>query len=103
MTQENQKRAASQAPDPPLVPRDVPAFPCIVHVSTDGVHYRGRVVNLAGIESSGSSERDLLGKIVPLFKQVVADYHQRGEVIPWITPVPDPEPTETKRFIPVHL
>jgi hypothetical protein len=82
---------------------DVPAFPCIVHLTTEGGVYRGRVVNLAGIEAEGSSEREMLGKIVPLFKRTVAEIHQRGDSIPWINPVPEPKPTEIKRFIPVHL
>ena len=103
MSEEKQKLSTSQVPDPPLAPLDVPAFLCIVYVSTEGGHYRGRVANLAGIEGTGSSEQNLLGKIVPLFKRTVADFHQRGEAIPWITPLPAPEPAETKRFIPVHL
>ena len=103
MSQEKQKSSTSQIPGPPLAPLDVPAFPCIVHVRIDGGNYRGNVANLAGIEAIGSSERELLGKIVPMFKRVVGGFHQRGEAIPWITPVPAPEPAETKRFIPVHL
>ena len=47
---------------------EVPAFPCIVHLNAEGGVYRGRVANLAGLEAEASSERELLGKIVPLFK-----------------------------------
>ena len=89
--------------EPLVVPGDVPAFPCIIHLTSDGGVYRGRVANLAGIEAVGNSERELLGKIVPLFKQAVAEFHQRGESIPWVKPVPEPENGECKRFIPVHL
>ena len=103
MVQENQKSSDSGIPDPLLAQVEVPAFPCIVHMRIDGGEYRGTVANLAGIEATGNSEPDLLGKIVPMFKRVVAEFHQRGETIPWITPLPVPEPTEIKRFIPVHL
>ena len=107
MSQEKSKSTTSpsdsRTPDPPMAQVDVPAFPCIVHLTTEGGVYRGRVVNLAGIEAEGSSEREMLGKIVPLFKRTVAEIHQRGDSIPWINPVPEPKPTEIKRFIPVHL
>lgn len=86
-----------------MVPVDVPAFPCIVHVTVEGGIYRGRVANLAGIQAAGNSEREMLGKIVPAFKRAVAEFHQQGEGIPWISPVPEPEAAEIKRFIPVHL
>lgn len=108
MSQEKPKPAdspspASRIPEPPMVPVDVPAFPCIVHVTVEGGAYRGYVANLEGIEAVGNSEREMLGKIVPAFKQTVAELHQQGEAIPWISPVPEPEAAEIKRFIPVHL
>jgi len=108
MSQEKSKSAGSvsadpQVPSPPMAQVDVPAFPCIVHLDVQDGIYRGRVANLAGIEAVASSEREMLGKIVPIFKRTVAEIHQRGDSIPWITPVPDPKPTEIKRFIPVHL
>ena len=108
MSQERAKSAGAssadaQPPTPPIAQVDVPAFPCIVHMAVQDGVYRGRVANLAGIEVVGSSEREMLGKIVPVFKRTVAEIHQRGDSIPWITPVPEPKPTEIKRFIPVHL
>ncbi len=108
MSQEKSKSAGAssadaQPPNPPMAQVDVPAFPCIVHLAVkDGV-YRGRVANLAGIEAVASSEREMLGKIVPIFKRTLAEMHQRGDAIPWIAPVPDPKLDEIKRFIPVHL
>ncbi len=95
--------ADSQAPNPPMPQVDVPAFPCIVHVAVQDGVCRGRVANLAGIEAVASNEREMLGKIVPVFKRTVAQIHQGGDSIPWITPVPEPKPTQVKRFIPVHL
>ena len=108
MSQEKSKSAGSssaesQVPNPPMAQVDVPAFPCIVHLAVQDGVYRGRVANLAGIEVVASSEREMLGKIVPLFKRTVAEIHERGDSIPWITPVPEPKPTEIKRFIPVHM
>lgn len=88
---------------PPVAPPDVPTFPCIVYVrKVDGGMF-ARVANLEGIELRGHSERELLQKIVPEFKRQVARLHQQDEPIPWIDPIPDPAPDETKRFIPVHL
>ena len=93
----------SQAPSPPMAQVDVPTFSCIVHLTVEGGVHRGRVANLDGIEAVGSTEREMLGKIIPIFKRTVAEFHQRGDSIPWITPVPEPKANETKRFIPVHL
>lgn len=95
--------ADSKALQPPMAQVDVPAFPCIVHIAVEDGVYRGRVANLPGIEAEGGSEREMLGKIVPLFKRTVADIYRTGDPIPWITPVPEPVPPEIKRFIPVHL
>ena len=84
--------------DPP-----VPAFTCLVYIANVDGKIAARVANLEGIEASGSSERDVLGKIVPAFKQRVAELISEGEEIPWIDP---PEPLndgEQKRLVPVHL
>lgn len=81
----------------------VPAFTCLVYVSQDSGQVSARVANLAGIQASGSSERDVLGKIVPAFKRRVAELMSSGEEIPWINP---PEPMrdgEQRRIVPVHL
>ena len=108
MSQEKSKSARSssaesQSPNPPMAQVDVPAFPCIVHLAVQDGVYHGRVANLAGIEAVASTEREMLGKIGPIFKRTVAEIHQRGDAIPWINPVPEPKLTEIKRFIPVHL
>jgi len=91
------------AQQPPMAPVDVPTFPCIVYVRTVDGGMVARVANLPGLELSGSSERDLLSKIVPEFKKRVAEWHQRGEPIPWVEPIAAPVEGEVKRFIPVHL
>ena len=83
---------------------DVPVFSCIVYVSPSargGV--RVRVANLAGLECTAASEREALAKIVPAFKQRVAELIQSEASIPWIEPPTPAEPGEQKRFIPVHL
>lgn len=93
----------------PIAPADVPTFRCIVYVGkVDGGGTRAHVANLADaggntIQATGASEREALGKIIPLFKKIVTEFHQSDSPIPWIDPVPDPESGEQKRFVPVHL
>lgn len=85
------------------IPADVPVFNCVVYLSRDAGGVRARVANLAGLESTASNEREALGKIVPAFRQRVAELMRAGTPIPWIDP---PEPAaegEQTRFVPVHL
>jgi hypothetical protein len=85
-------------------PVDVPVFSCIVFVcaDTDG-GVRARVANLPGIQFTASSEREALAKIVPAFKQRIAELLQNETSIPWIEPPAPIEAGEQQRFIPVHL
>jgi hypothetical protein len=83
---------------------DVPVFNCLVYVtSIEGGQVRARVANLAGLACIASSERIALTKIVPEFKQRVAELHRAGAPIPWLDPPLALEPGEQKRFVPVHL
>ena len=82
---------------------DVPAFTCIVYVRSDGGEVRARVANLEGIEARGSSERDVLGKVIPEFKRRVAVLLGAGDEVPWIDPPVSPNEGEQKRIVPVHL
>ena len=84
--------------------RLIPTFSCIVYLRRveDG-QFSGRVANLTGIEATGDTERDVLSKIVPAFKSRAAEYVARNERVPLVEPVPEPQPGEQKRFIPVHL
>ena len=81
----------------------VPAFTCLVYVSTVAGRVNARVANLDGIQASGSSERDCLGKVVPAFKARVAELLGNGEEIPWIDPPLPIADGEQKRIVPVHL
>lgn len=81
----------------------VPAFTCLVYISQDSGQVSARVANLAGIEASGSSERDVLGKIVPAFKKRVAELIRDDKEIPWIDPPEPVRDNEQKRIVPVHL
>jgi hypothetical protein len=85
------------------VGQPVPVFNCVVHVGpcADGTIV-ARVVNLAGIEGRGRSEREALGQAVAGFKAAVSKYHAAGEAIPWIAATPL-RPGETERLIAVHL
>ena len=85
-------------------PVQVPVFSCLVYISVDasgGV--RARVANLPGLECTAGSERAALGKIVPAFKQRIAELMSTGTPIPWIEPPTPAEAGEQIRFIPVHL
>jgi hypothetical protein len=81
----------------------VPAFTCLVYVWRDAGNFVGRVVNLEGIEAIGNSEREVLGKLVPAFKQRVAGFVISGAPIPWIESPAPPASHQQKRLVPVHL
>lgn len=87
----------------PLPAANVPVFNCIVYVAADGGGVRLRVANLDGLEATAATEREALAKIVPAFKQKIADLTQSGDDIPWIDPPAPLEDGEQQRFIPVHL
>ena len=83
----------------------VPVFNCVVHVAppdAEGIVV-ARVVNLAGLEARGKSEREALSQAVAAFKAAVAGFHTQGKPIPFVTPTPKPAPGETERLIAVHL
>lgn len=83
---------------------EVPTFSCIAYVSRNpsgGVS--ARTANLEGIECTGATEREALGKLVEVFKEEVRYHHQAGHEVPWIDPPVDMEPDEQRRIIPVHL
>ena len=85
-------------------PPAVPVFNCIVYLArTDEGQVRARVANLARFECTAASERDALAKLVPAFKQRLAELHQSAGDIPWIDPPLAAEPGEQTRYIPVHL
>jgi hypothetical protein len=88
---------------------NVPSFACLVYVHTndDGM-VTGRVANLAGdgscdIRASGSSEREVLGKLVREFKSRVSKMFAEGQEIPWIDPPGPPLENEQVRSVPMHL
>ena len=83
---------------------NVPVFACIVYVhKNDDSTLFGRVANLAGIEASGSSERDVLGKIMREFKSRISKMIEEGQEIPWVDPPQPPLENEQIRSIPMHL
>lgn len=99
-----------ERPQVPITPADVPAFPCVVYLRREAGSVIGRVVNLDAGDESGdalsiraASEREVLSKLVPRFKQHVAKLHAGGETIPWIDSLPELASDEVKRFIPIHL
>jgi hypothetical protein len=85
-------------------PVQIPVFNCLVYISANaGGGVRARVANLPGLECTAGSERAALGKIVPAFKQRIAELMSTGTPIPWIAPPTHAEAGEQTRFIPVHL
>ena len=82
----------------------VPLYKCVVYVrkNEDGT-VTGRVANLAGIESSGAAERDVLARITREFKAKMIEMSEAGQEIPWIDPPTPAEENEQVRSIPVHL
>ena len=88
----------------PLKPVDVPVFSCIAYLSKNssgGVH--ARVANLGGLECDAGNEREALSKLVPAFKQRVAELTAGQRPIPWIEPPSPKSHDEQVRLIPVHL
>ena len=82
----------------------VPVFKCLVYVhKNEDATVIGRVANLAGIEVSGASERDVLGKVTREFKSRVSKMLEEGREIPWVEPPQPPLENEQVRSVPVHL
>ncbi|HAY80248.1 MAG TPA: hypothetical protein DCY79_10625 [Planctomycetaceae bacterium] len=82
---------------------EVPVFTCIVYVAHDEQGVSARVANLEGIEHRATGEREALSKVIPRFKQRVAELHASNTEIPWIDPLPPLRSGEQQRFVPVHL
>ena len=83
----------------------VPVFNCCIILSKDpsATKVLGRVANLSGLSSIGSTERDVLMQLTKQFKQTVQTLTERGQSIPWIDPPEQPAAGESQRFVPVHL
>jgi hypothetical protein len=82
---------------------NVPTFACIVYVAQTADGIRARVANLPDLQCTGNTEREVLGRIIPAFKQRIAQCLTAGEEIPWIEPPLPIGDDEQKRFVPVHL
>lgn len=82
---------------------NVPVFDCIVYIAAIPGGVRARVANLAGLECTAANERQALAKLIPAFKQRVAELLQSNSNIPWIDPPLPRESDEQQRFVPVHL
>jgi hypothetical protein len=81
----------------------VPTFACIVYVAKTADGVRARVANLPDLQFTGRTEREVLGRIIPAFKQQVGQWLTAGEEIPWLEPPLPIADDEQKRFVPVHL
>ena len=82
---------------------NVPTFTCLVYVTETDSSVSARVANLELPTCEGSSEREVLSKIIPLFKQRVQELLTSNQSIEWIDPPAALEPGEQKRIVPVHL
>lgn len=81
----------------------VPTFGCIVYFTAESGQFHGRVANLAKIEATALSQRELLGQIVKKFKAEVSAAFAEGRTPDWIDPPAKKLEGETKLFLPVHL
>ena len=83
----------------------VPVFNChvIVNKSDQNGRFFGRVANLADITAEGATERDVLQAIAKKFKNVVQEYSQAPQSVPFAEQPDTPKAGEVERFIPVHL
>lgn len=82
----------------------VPVFNCVVDIAPSGPDGAivARVINLAGIETTGRSEREALAAAVTAFKAEVGRLHSAGKNISWIAEQP-PANGASRRLIAVHL
>ena len=83
----------------------VPVYDCHVILTpadADGV-ITAKVSTLPEISASGRIERDVLRQIVEDFKSALIRYREAGQPIPWVKSPAGPGPSETQRWIPVHL
>ena len=83
----------------------VPVYDCHVILSPPDsagmIH--ARVSSLPEITATGTTEREVLRRIVTAFKAAILRYRASGQAIPW-SPSPDtPGPGESQRWVPVHL
>ncbi|MCO8125372.1 hypothetical protein NHH03_26775 [Stieleria sp. TO1_6] len=106
----NQEQSASDQQRKPTLPVQgdqptppPPAFGCIVYLARESGGFRGRVANLAGIEATAPSQRELLGQITSQFKLHVSNSLAAGNQPQWIDPPLAKSNDETKLFLPVHL
>ena len=85
-------------------PGPVPVFNCIVDLLPPGPEgtVLARVVNLAGIEATGRTQREALAGAVNAFKTEVSKLHAAGRDIPWLSEQP-PTSGASRRLIAVHL
>lgn len=83
----------------------VPVYDCHVILTPpkDGAGYIARAVTLPGVTAEAGTERDVLRRIVDLFKQRLIAHRDAGEPIPWSETPETPQPGEVERWIPVHL
>jgi len=86
-------------------PDSVPVFNCIVILQRDELSGRvsGRVANLDGIAGDASGERELLFLLTRRFRDIIRQYSQNSQPIPWKIPADTPATGEQQRFIPIHL
>ncbi|MEM6979444.1 MAG: hypothetical protein AAF539_07210 [Planctomycetota bacterium] len=99
MSQSNSKHSLPiDSGEPP------PSFGCLIylrHIDNGGVH--ARIANLSGVEVSAPDERAALSKIVPMFRQKMAEAAENGTSLQLDPEPPPPDAGEIRRFLPVHL
>lgn len=84
---------------------DVPVFNCHVYTSPADASglLHARVSNLPEVVAEGRTQREVLQKIVAIFKATIQRYLDAGNEIPWTAPPLPREAGENEVWIAVHL
>lgn len=83
----------------------VPVYDChvILTLPVEGRGYAARAAALPGVTAEAATERDVLRRIVDLFKHRLIAHRDAGEAIPWAETAEVVAAGEVERWIPVHL
>jgi len=87
------------------LPEEVPVYNCIVYLSAKDQDGRVscRCANVEGLTVVAATERDALQAIVRAFKERAAQAQETGRPLQLIDPPPEPDGSESIRYLAVHL
>ena len=105
MSGDSNENSSDRLPEirPISAPMEVPVFSVVIYVSHIDHNVKARVANLPDLLFTASSEPMVLKQAITEVKRRLASWHETGEKIPWIEPIPEPTADEQQRLVPVHL